>query len=519
LLAAAVAVGNLAVGGLGGGGLAAGASDSRLADAVQRQNNAAVRALLSQHIDVNAPQPDGATAIAWAAHWNDLETADLLLRAGSDVNVANTFGVTPLSLACTNGSAAMVERLLAAGADPNRAQTTGQTPLMTAARTGSVATLEALLTHGAEVDARENAAGQTALMWAVSERHPEAARLLIEKGANVHARSKGGFTALLFAAREGDVESARVLIGAGAGVDQTAPDGATPLVLAAASGREAVAIFLLEHGADANASAAGYTALHAAVPKAETDLVKALLAHGANPNARLTKSPAAVFGPSGGAGSEVASGALVLAGANQERGRRAEVASAGEAQPMPAGSPAATPLWLAAKYVNVLIMKVLIAGGADPSLTLGDGSTPMMAAAGLTQFEGPHSRRGDVSTFRTNWDEEDGVEAVRLLVDLGADVNATNRVGQTALHGAAYLGANRIVRFLVDHHANLNAQDRQGQTPFRVAQAHLNVSGQGVTHNPATAQLLQELGADTSLGVDGEDLLRQLQRAGVKVNP
>jgi ankyrin repeat protein len=180
--------------------------------------------------------------------------------------------------------------------------------------------------------------------------------------------------------------------------------------------------------------------------------------------------------------------------------------------------PDATPLWLAAKYVNVPVMKALIAGGADPSLTLGDGTTPMMAAAGLTQFEGPHSRRGDVSTFRTNWDEDDGLEAVRMLVDLGADVNAKNQVGQTALHAAAYLGANRIVRFLVDHHANFNAQDQQGQTPFRVAQAHLNVSAQGVTHNAETARLLQELGADTRLGVDGENLLRQLQRAAARLD-
>jgi ankyrin repeat protein len=496
------------VGGLGIGNLLASASDTRLADAVRRQNSAVARALLSQHVDVNAPQPDGATAIAWAAHWNDLEAAELLLRAGADVNTANDFGVTPLSLACTNGSAAMVERLLAAGADPNRGQATGETPLMTAARTGNVAAVKALLARGADVDARENVAGQTALMWSVSERHPEVARLLIEEGANVHARSKGGFTPLLFAAREGDVESARLLIAAGTGVDQAAPDGATPVVLAAASGREAVAIFLLEHGADANLSAAGYTALHAAVPKAEPDLVNALLAHGADPNARLAKSPAAVFGPSGGAGSEVASGALVLSGANQGGGGR----------PTDVAAPRdATPFWLAAKYVNVPVMKALIAAGADPSLTLGDGSTPMMAAAGLTQFEGPHSRRGDVSTFRTNWDEDDGLEAVRLLVDLGADVNATNRVGQTALHAAAYLGADRIVRFLVAHHANLNAQDQQGQTPFRVAQAHLNVSAQGVTHNRETAQLLRELGADTRLGVDGEDLLRQLQRAAVNL--
>jgi len=493
-------------------GLTADTKDTRLADAAKRRDRAAVESLLRQHVDVNQAQPDGATAIAWAAHWNDLELAALLLRAGANPNVANDFGVTPLSLACANGSAAMVERLLASGAEPNRAQTTGETPLMTAAHTGDAKTVAALLAHGATVDARENPAGQTALMWAVSEKHPEVTQLLIKAGADVRLRSKAGFTPLLFAAREGDVESAGLLVAAGAGVDEPMPDGTTPLVVAAASAREEVGTLLLEHGADANAAGAGYTALHAAIPKNELGLVKALLAHHANPNARLVKAPPAVFGPTGGAGSEVASGALVAAGG--ARADRAEVAGAVQARGMRSSGLGASPFWLAAKYVNVPVMHALVAGGADPLLTLDEGTTPMMAAAGLTQFEGPHSRRGDVSTFRTNWNEDEALEAVRLLVDQGADVNATNQVGQTALHGAAYLGASRIVKFLVDHQANLNARDRQGQTPFRVAEAHLNVSGQGVTHNPETAQVLKDLGADASLGVDGEDLLRQLQRAG-----
>jgi ankyrin repeat protein len=481
---------------------AAAGPDLRLVDAAQRQDTAIVRALLARHADVNVAQPDGATALAWAAHWDDIGMADLLIDAGANVNVGNQFGVTPLSLACVNGSKPMVDRLLRAGADPNRARANGEAPLMTAARTGNPDVVSALLAHGADVNAHANPAGQTALMWAISETHPAVTRVLVRAGADVHMRSAGGYTALLFAARAGDVDSARVLLDAGSDVYETAPDGSSPLLVASASGRESTAVLLLDRGANPNADRAGYTALHAAIPKSELDLVKALLAHGANPNARVTNAPAAVFGPAGGAGSEVADGALVLTSAR------------GGASPRPPRSSVvtATPFWLAAKYVNVSIMRALIAGGADPALTTDDGTTPLMVAAGLTQFEGPRSRRGDVSTFRSNWGEDDALEAVAVLMDLGADVNAVNRVGQTALHGAAYLGANRLVELLVQKHAKLNAQDARSQTPFRVAEGHLNVSAQGVTSNPQTAELLRRLGADASLGIAGTELLRRLQR-------
>jgi uncharacterized protein len=490
---------------------AAAARDSRVADAAQKRDRAAVESLLNQHADVNSRQADGATALAWAAHWDDLDLADLLLHAGAQANTANDFGVTPLLLACENGASRMIAKLLAAGADPNTANATGETPLMTASRTGSVEAVRALLSHGAGVNANSNAAGQSALMWAVSERHAEVVRQLIEAKADVRARSKGGFTPLLFAAREGDVESARLLLAAGADANDSLPDGTSALILASASGREAIAKFLLEHGVDPNASRVGYTALHAAVPKGELDLVTALLSHGANPNARLSAAPPAIFGPTGGAGSEVGSGALLLPSGRGDAVPTAR-GEAGRGRAMRSSLSGATPFWLAAKYVNVPIMRALLAGGADPSLTIEDGTTPLMAAAGLTQFEGPRSKRGDVSQFRSNWDEDDALETVRLLMELGADVNDANQLGQTALHGAAYLAANRLVRLLVERRAELNRQDQRGQTPFRVAEAHLNVSGQGVTHNPETAELLKQLGADMRLGVNGEELLRQLQR-------
>jgi len=157
----------------------------------------------------------------------------------------------------------------------------------------------------------------------------------------------------------------------------------------------------------------------------------------------------------------------------------------------------------------VPMMRVLLEGGADPSLTLPNGTTPLMVASGLTQVQGPRARRGDVSSFYTNWNERESLESVEFLVGRGADVNAVNASGQTALHGAAYMGGVSVVRFLVAQRATLNAQDAQGQTPYRIAEGHLNIAGQGVTEWPKTAAALREAGADTTLGIDGRTMLRR----------
>jgi ankyrin repeat protein len=472
-------------------GVSAAERDTRLADAVQGRDTAAVQTLLQQRVDVNSPQADGATALAWAAHWDDLATADLLIRAGARVNAANDQGVTALALACANGSAAMVGHLIDAGANPNLARTTGETPLMTAAFTGNTDVVKALIAAGADVNAAGTGPGQSALMWAVSEKHAEIVRILVSAKADVRARSAGGFSALLFAARQGDIESAKMLLDAGADVDDRARDGSTALVIAAASGREDMVLLLLQSGASAGDGAAGYTALHASVPKDMRLAVKALLRHGADPNARLKNAPATLFGPGRGAGSEVmpAAGTPASGGAGSFTG--------------------ATPFWLAAKNVNVAVMELLIAGGADASLTNENGTTPLMAAAGLTQIQGPRARRGDVSQFYSNWGESDSLDALKFLLDHGADVNAANRSGQTALHGAAYMGGKAVVEFLLDHGVNINVPDAQGQTPFRIAEAHLNVAAQGVTEWPETAALLRRRGADISLGVDGRTMLRR----------
>ena len=290
------------------------ANDLRLIQAIKGKDVVAVRALLKAHVDVNATQGDGSTALHWAVHYDDLTTVDLLLRAGSRANVANDLGVTPLYLACTNRNAAMVEKLLQAEADPNAKLLNGETVLMNCGRTGNAAAVKALIAAGAKVNAKEPEHDQTALMWAAAEKHPDVVRVLLDAGADFRARSRtytqivtsevtqragreelnytvlrGGSTPLLFAARSGDVESVGALLTAGADVNDTLPDGMGALVLAAQSGNGLVARLLLEKEADPNASTIGYTALHAAVLRSDLSLVNHLLAHGANPNARITK--------------------------------------------------------------------------------------------------------------------------------------------------------------------------------------------------------------------------------------
>jgi ankyrin repeat protein len=440
------------------GGSAAAAPDVRLANAIERGDRETARALLGERVDVNTAQPDGATALHWATHWNDVELVDLLIQAGARVSAVNELGVPPLSLACTNGSPAIVQRLLGAGADPNASLPSGETVLMTAARTGSVDVIEALLARGADVNAAEHQRGQTALMWAVVEGHHEAMKVLIGRGADVHARTTRGSTPLLFAARTGDLEATRMLVAAGADVNEaepvlrlppdadpneTPPGGNSALLIASASlsatsgfeyslavkpsGHEAVAVFLLERGADpAKTDTIGTTPLHAAVQTGKVELVKALLAHGANPNALMTKAPPPLRGD--------------FVDYNRYVG--------------------ATPFWLAAaaRVPNVEILRALVSSGADPHLTVRDGTTPLMAAVGMVQNDARLAA------------EASALEVVKVLVEIGADVNALGRTGQTALHGAARSGWNSVVQFLVDHGARLDIKDRQGRTPLAIAE-------------------------------------------------
>jgi ankyrin repeat protein len=472
-----------------------------LVEAVKHQDKAAVRALLRQRVDVNAPEADGATALHWAAYEDDEEIVDLLIAAGARVNVANDLAIAPLYLASANGNAAIVKRLLEKGAAANAAAETGVTPLMQAARSGNVDVVRELLSHGADVDARERDRGQTALMWAVARQHPGVVKILVAHHADVHARTRtrnvtvmldqgprrsvktamqdarqmeaGGSTPLIFAALVGDAESAGLLLAAGADKDEAAADGNRALVIAALGGHAAVASALLEAGADPNANGAGYTALHAAVLRSDHSTVKALLARGANPNARLTKgSPVRRFG------SQWA---------------------------LPSTLAGATPLLVAAAYLETDIMRALLAAGADHTLGLSNGTTPLLAAAGSSVEK--EARPSDL----VRWNvvdsdapvvpraEADVVDATRLLLDAGADVNQANEAGDAALHAAAAAGMTDLIQLLADRGASVNITNKAGQTPLsltlpRSRQQDGRPSAVGAGSKPAEA-LLRKLGA------------------------
>ena len=460
----------------------AAAEDTPLADAVERRDRRMARALLAESAVVDARQPDGATALHWAAHWNDVGTARLLIAAGGDVNAANDLGVTPLALAALNASAEMADALLRAGADPDAARPGGETVLMTAARTGSPALVRALVAAGAAVRGTAHFRAQTPLMWAASEGHAGVVQLLIEAGADVHARSVHGTTALLLAARSGDVDTARALLDGGADVDAAEPylpfdgrvdveesqtSGRSPLLVASASmaaisgweysldvepsTHEALALFLLERGADPNMpDSIGRTALHAAVETGKADLVKALLKHGADPNARFNQAP------------------FVFKGDFISYGRYV----------------GATPLWLAAaaRVPDPEILQAIAAAGGDPGMPADDGTTPLMAAVGVVLNE---ARQPTVIQ---------SLELVTLLVGMDIDLNAVDRRGRTAMHGAARLAKNAIIKVLAESGARVDLADGRGLTPLDVGTVSRPL-------HPDTERLLRSLGA-TSINDD-----------------
>ena len=487
---------------------ATGNDDRRLVDAARDRDASRLRALVDAGADVNVRQPDGASALHWAAHWDDVETARLLLHAGADVDAAGAYGVTPLSLAAANASASLVDLLLEAGADPNASRDSGETPLMRAAATGSVAAVRSLLAAGANVDAADPVGAQTPLMLAASGRHADIVALLLAHGADVEARSRLGFTPLLFAAREGDLTSARRLVAAGADVDAAMPDGTGALLVATVRGQVRAARFLLEAGADPNAgpiaprrrsgaaseataatadpAAAGpdYTALHWAVGAWQTELagpngiaaerdpeweairglpptrkralVDSLLAFGADPNARMRRTPPR-FGYSQISYEHNKQGVNVFGGA--------------------------TPLMLAAMAGDAEVMRLLAARGADPALTTDDGTTLLMVAAGLGRYEAENL----VTEART-------LEAVRAALAFGADVNAVNDVGNTALHAAAHIKSEAIVQLLAERGAAIDVANDRGETPVVVAD-RFRAGSANVTVRTPTGDLLRALGA------------------------
>jgi len=487
----------LAVLGFAGAASAAGTSDLRLPEAARNQDAKAVRSLLSQKADVNARSSDGSTALLWLAHWNDVDTADLLLKAGADANTTNDFGMTPLSQACINASAPFVRLLLKSGANPNTAIATGETPLMTCAKTGTVDAVSLLIEFGAAVNATEPEQKQTTLMWAAGERHPNVVSALIAAHADLKAHTKDGFTAIHFAARVGDLESIKLLLAAGVDVNletQADPGGApvpvtgggrggrpagasgyTPLLVATLRAQADVALYLLDHGADPNILAAGFTPLHWAsttwegyasnpvygfedpmsgIPdrQAKLRLVKVLLAHGANVNARMTKRQ-----PSFATGYTDAVGA--------------------------------TAFLLAASVDDVEMMRILLAAGADPKITTATKATAIMAATGLN-----HGIGESLIT------EAQAIDAVKLLLDLGLDAKGETTVGENALFGPAYRGWNTLLAQMIDLGVNVNSVSKAGTTPYRAANGQGDRLG-GVLVNKEGVDLLLKHGADPTLGV------------------
>lgn len=437
-------------------------ADSPVADAAQSGDRETVTRLLSKKADVNAAQVDGTTALHWAAHNDDIETVRTLLKAGASAKLVNRYGMSALSLACINGNAAIVTELLKAGADPNTALPGGETVLMTCSRTGKADAVQALIAGGADVNARENRRRQTALMWAAADGHVEAVETLLAAGAKRDEAVESGYNAFFFAVREGRIGVVKSLLKAG--VDVNAPitpavapgprpasgagaprPGLSALVLAVTNGHFELANVLLEAGADPNAAGAGYTALHiiSTVRKpglgdndpspigsgklSSLDIVRALAKHGADLNARMTKKIN-----------------MGLTGLN---------------------TVGATPFLMAARTADAELMRELARLGADPLLPNADGSTPLMAAAGL----GTRSPGEDAGA------EAEVLEAIQVALELGNDINAVDNNGETAMHGAAYKNYPEAVKLLAKRGADpaiWNRKNKHGWTPLIIAEGH-----------------------------------------------
>ena len=436
---------------------AVGAVPVRLIDAVKAADRDAIRTILQQRVDVNAAEADGTTALHWAARANDLQAADMLLRAGANVKLANRYGVTPLHLASTNGNAAMIELLLKAGADPNSALPEGETALMTAARSGSVDAVNTLVARGADVNRKEAWRGQNALMWAAAEGHGEVIGALVAHGADIRARSNGGFTPLLFAVREGKIPAVKALLEAGAALNESLPSrrsGETPaadaepglnaFMLAVGNAHYELATFLLDKGADPNSAPLGFTALHQITwlrrpgsgdnnpaPQGSGNMdslefVRKLVAHGANVNARATKQA------------------------------RINVT-------VQFRTTGATPFLLACRTADIPLMGLLLELGADPLQPNDYGTTPLLAAAGV----GTNSAEEEPGT------EAEILEAVKLVLAHGGNVNDVDKNGNTAMHGAAHKRAPSVIRLLAEKGAKIeiwNQPNSAKQTPLQVAE-------------------------------------------------
>ncbi len=551
------------------------AGSPEVADAMMRGDIAAVHQLIDQHADVNIAQDDGATAVHWAVYRSDKQTLDLLLHAGANPKAANREGSTPLWLASINGDAGIIESLLNAGADPNEKLPLGRTPLMAAARTGNPDAIKVLLDHGAQVNVKETLRGTTPLMWAADEGHAAAIKLLVEHGADITARSDpaergrgpalgksgdprkqvaalaarqaagqdspdlsqlrtfadtpaqpaaqgrggraraannegndsgvdqnddaavaalgfrnrpapkdgGGLTALVYAARANDIDSVKALLEAGADINQTTLYGWSPLLVATQNRFYKLGEYLIAHGANVNlANKGGWTPLYLATDNRNIesgdypvrkpdmdhlDFIKLLLDKGADVNARMKDSTETrtVF-------------------TNQwldENG--------------------ATAFLRASQSGDLVLMKLLLAHGADPKIPTVLGVTALQVAAGIGWVEG----------ITYEWSPESTLEAVKMLIDLGLDVNAQADTGRTAMHGAAHKGRTDVIQVLYDHGARLDVRDygntdnRGGKLaihtwlPVDYADGLVRVGVQSAIAHPEAGLLLRKLMTQSGL--------------------
>ena len=475
-------------------------ADLRLIDAVKKNDAKTARSLIAQRVDVNAAEADGSTALHWAAQRDNPEIASLLIAAGANARAATRYNVTPLELACMNGNADIVERLLAAGADPNSTSEEGQTALMTASLTGKIAAIKVLLAHGAGVNTAEPTRGQTALMWAASEGNAGAAELLIASGADVKAKSKAGLTPLLFAVRNGDIGTVKVLLDHGANVNDVATDGTSALNMAVVNAYFELASILIDRGADPNARDPRGSALHTLAwlrkPGADGaagvgntphgpppvtgnvtafELAKKLLEHGANPNVRIDWEEKK-FDKEGGT---MKNPPLIQLG-------RHYLTYVG-----------ATPFYVAAHNGDAPYMRLLVEHGADPKMPNVLGITPLIAASGLDYWE------GEAPGPFTGCSEAERLEAIKLALELGNDINAQADFGDytmegdpeylllyyplnmdqligkvlgdprwsgvTPLHASVVSGQPGITKFLIEHGARVDAKTRIGWTALDMA--------------------------------------------------